>query len=114
MRQAQIGLQSDHRESRLKQREGWLEAQVDDELVMMSAQDGLYLGLSVSAARIWRLLETFRTPGEVCDLLAHEYEVPVDRLRSDVADLVDTLVKHGALEREACQPEHCSDRTTGE
>ena len=36
----------------------WLAAKVGDELVMMSAEKGNYIGLSEVGARIWELIET--------------------------------------------------------
>ena len=35
----------------------WLSAKVGDELVMMSAEKGNYIGLSEVGARIWELIE---------------------------------------------------------
>jgi hypothetical protein len=35
----------------------WLSAMVGDELVMMSAERGNYLGLTPVGARIWELIE---------------------------------------------------------
>ena len=40
----------------------WLSARVGDELVMMSAEKGNYIGLSEVGARIWDIIET---PSEV-------------------------------------------------
>ena len=45
----------------------WLAAKVGDELVMMSAEKGNYIGLSEVGARIWELIEE---PLERCRLRA--------------------------------------------
>ena len=47
----------------------WLSAKVGDELVMMSAETGDYLGLSEVGARIWELLETPQDAGALCGKL---------------------------------------------
>jgi hypothetical protein len=80
------------------QRQGdWLSAKVGDELVMMSASKGDYLGLSEVGARIWELIET-RTPvDEVCAQLQTEFEVSPDVCRSEVEAFLNELQTHGAV-----------------
>ena len=47
----------------------WLSARVGDELVMMSAEKGNYIGLSEVGARIWDIIETPSDVAAVCDRL---------------------------------------------
>jgi hypothetical protein len=75
----------------------WLAAKVGDELVMMSAAKGNYLGLSEVGARIWDLIETPREIDAICAQLESEYDVSSEICRSEVAAFLDELVKHGAI-----------------
>jgi Coenzyme PQQ synthesis protein D (PqqD) len=75
----------------------WLAAKVGDELVMMSAEKGNYIGLSEVGARIWELIETPQEVGAVCTKLQDEFEVTPDVCRSEVETFLKELVKHGAI-----------------
>ena len=59
----------------VKKRGDWLAAKVGDELVMMSAEKGNYIGLSEVGARIWELIETPQEIDVVCTRLTEEYDV---------------------------------------
>ena len=75
----------------------WLAARVDDELVMMSAAKGNYIGLSEVGARIWELIETPRTIESLCDALVAEYEVDPTTCRAEVDSFLATLDQHNAV-----------------
>lgn len=75
----------------------WLSARVGDELVMMSAEKGNYIGLSEVGARIWELLETEKEIGALCAELEREFDVAPETCRSEVQDFLEELVTHGAV-----------------
>ena len=75
----------------------WLSAKVGDELVMMSAEKGNYIGLSEVGARIWEIIETPSKLEAVCARLQQEYEVEPDVCRAEVEAFLNELVKHGAI-----------------
>ena len=75
----------------------WLSAKVGDELVMMSAEKGNYIGLSEVGARIWELIETPSEMDAVCDRLQEEYDVAPETCRAEVDSFLNELVKHGAI-----------------
>lgn len=75
----------------------WLSAKVGDELVMMSAEKGNYIGLSEVGARIWELIETPQDVEAVCDRLLDEYDVTHAACRAEVDQFLNELVKHGAI-----------------
>ena len=75
----------------------WLAAKVGDELVMMSAEKGNYIGLSEVGARIWELIETPQDVDAVCAQLQDEFEVAPEVCRAEVESFLDELVKHGAI-----------------
>ena len=75
----------------------WLSAKVGDELVMMSAEKGYYLGLSDVGARIWELIETPRDIEAVCAQLQDEFDVAPDVCRAEVESFLNELVTQGAI-----------------
>lgn len=75
----------------------WLSAKVGDELVMMSAEKGNYIGLSEVGARIWDIIETPRDFEAVCAQLQQEYDVTPDLCRAEVETFLNELVKHDAI-----------------
>jgi hypothetical protein len=75
----------------------WLAAKVGDELVMMSAAKGNYIGLSSVGARIWELIETPQTAESLCDALIAEYDVDPATCRAEVDAFLTTLDRHHAI-----------------
>ncbi len=75
----------------------WLAAKVGDELVMMSAEKGNYIGLSEVGARIWELIETPQEVEAICVRLQEEFEVTPDTCRAEVESFLNELVQHGAV-----------------
>lgn len=75
----------------------WLAAKVGDELVMMSAENGNYIGLSEIGARIWELIETPQELNAVCNRLQLEYDVAPDLCRVEVESFLSELEKYGAV-----------------
>ncbi len=75
----------------------WLAAKVGDELVMMSAEQGNYIGLSDVGSRIWELIETPRNIDDVCAQLLNEFDVTPEICRAEVETFLNELVKHGAI-----------------
>jgi hypothetical protein len=76
----------------------WLAAKIGDELVMMSAAKGNYIGLSEVGARIWELIETPRDFDAICAQLQGEYDdVTPETCRAEVENFLNELVKHGAI-----------------
>jgi len=76
----------------------WLAAKVGDELVMMSAEKGNYIGLSEVGARIWELIETPQDVDAICVRLQEEYDdVTPEVCRAEVETFLNDLVKHGAI-----------------
>ena len=75
----------------------WLAAKIGDELVMMSAEKGNYLGLSEVGARIWELVETAQTIGDLCAQLVTEFDVTSDVCGTEVETFLRELETHGAI-----------------
>jgi len=75
----------------------WLSAKVGDELVMMSAEKGNYIGLSEVGARIWELIETPQDVDSLCAQLTDEFDVAPEVCRTEVETFLNELVTHGAI-----------------
>jgi hypothetical protein len=75
----------------------WLSAKVGDELVMMSAARGNYIGLSEVGARIWELIDTPQEIDAVCVQLQSEYDVAPETCRAEVERFLNEMMQHGAV-----------------
>jgi hypothetical protein len=75
----------------------WLSAMVGDELVMMSAESGNYVGISPVGARVWELIERPKSLDELCGQLVREFEVTPETCRADVLRFVEEMQGHGAV-----------------
>lgn len=81
----------------VKRQGDWLAAKVGNELVMMSAEKGNYVGLSEVGTRVWELIEAPRDLDELCVQLVSEFEVTPAVCRAEVEEFLSELVKHGAV-----------------
>jgi hypothetical protein len=81
----------------IRRQNDWLTAKVGDELVMMCAETGDYLGLTEVGARIWELLDTPQDAGALCNKLREEFDVSADVCRADVDAFLNELATHGAI-----------------
>ena len=81
----------------IKRSGDWLSAKVGDEIMMMSAARGNYLGVNAVGARIWELIETPSDIDTVCATLVGEFEVDPATCRSEVERFVTEMGKHGAI-----------------
>jgi hypothetical protein len=85
----------------IKRQDGWLAAQVGEELVMMSVDSGVYIGLNDVGARVWDLIETPRDMGELCSTLSEEFDTTPDVCRPEVEAFLAQLEQRGAISRDA-------------
>lgn len=76
----------------------WLCARAGEEVMMMSAQQGTYLGLNAMGARIWDLLDTPCDRDAVCAQLVKEFDVSDALCRAEVDAFLAELDRHKAIE----------------
>ena len=57
---------------------------LDDVVVMMDPDKGVYHELNAVGSEIWRLLERPRSAEEICELVLDEFEVMPETARRDV------------------------------
>lgn len=75
----------------------WICAKVGDEIVMMSADEGKYIGLNDVGARIWELLDTPQSIDALCAVLVTEFEVAPEVCRPEVEGFIATLGEYRAV-----------------
>jgi hypothetical protein len=77
--------------ARIARNEEIVSGKMDDEIVMMSIEQGEYYGINPVGSRIWELLEQPRTAAGLCDILLEEYDVPAEECRRDVLEFLRQL-----------------------
>ena len=69
-----------------------------EEIAILDLKEGVYYGLDEVGARVWELIQTPITVGEIRDSLVEEYDVEPDRCEQDVLALLQRLVDQGLIE----------------
>lgn len=89
--------------SRVRVPQGILSNLLEDELVLLNLNTGVYFSLNPVGTRIWQLLESHpsRPLRAVLETLADEYDVDRDRCRQDLLNLVSDLREHRLLDLSA-------------
>ena len=72
-------------------------AKVDDEVVMMSMQQGEYYGLDSIGSRIWELFNKPNSVENIIGTLMQEYDVDRNTCEKDVLEFIQKLVDKGLL-----------------
>lgn len=72
-------------------------AQVDDELVVLSIEQGKYFGFDDIGQTIWERLETAISVKQLCLDLARIYDAPLSTIQTDVLGLLNTLNDEGVI-----------------
>jgi hypothetical protein len=83
----------------IQRRDGWLAAKIGEEMVMMSVESGVYLGVNEVGARVWEMIEEPKELSELCAGLAAEFEVTDEVCRAEVESFLADLEKRGAVSR---------------
>ena len=81
----------------LSRREGLMTADMNGSAVMMDIMSGKYYNLGEVGGRIWEMLEEPMTLGALVQKLTDEYDVSVERCRSDMLPFLNTLIERGLL-----------------
>ncbi|MDQ6522857.1 PqqD family protein [Nocardioides sp. LHD-245] len=65
--------------------------EMGEEFVMMGLAQGEYYSVKGVAAAVWRHLAQPRDVGELCELVAAEYDVSAEACRDDIVAFLDEL-----------------------
>ena len=77
--------------------DGFIEAEIDNELVALSIERGTCYGLNRVGSHIWNLLATPRRISDVCATLVSEYNVDPSVCKRQVLDLLEELRAEGLI-----------------
>jgi hypothetical protein len=80
-----------------RRKDGWLAAYVGDELVMMSAESGAYLGLNEVGAKVWEMIDQPKALPDICSALASEFETTPQACQPEVEAFLIELEARGAV-----------------
>ena len=88
----------------VKRNDEMLFTEIDDSIVMMDVDKGLYYELDAVGVRVWMLIETGRPVAEVCDALIAEYDVEPDVCRRDVLAFIEKIAGLGIVRARPAAP----------
>ena len=71
---------------------------VEDEMVLLGMEDGIYYGLNPVGAFIWEEIKEPKTIDEIRDAILGEYEVEKNECERDLHELLLELVNKGLVE----------------
>ncbi|BDZ69016.1 PqqD family protein [Methanobacterium ferruginis] len=71
---------------------------VEDEMVLLGMEDGIYYGLNPVGAFIWEQIKDPKTIDEVRDAILVEYNVGKVECEQDLYELLQELVEKGLVE----------------
>jgi len=74
-------------------------AKLDDDLVMMSVEEGQYYGLAGVGPRIWELIYECCSFEALVEQLLEEFEVEREICETDLAEFLEQMEKLGLVER---------------
>ena len=77
--------------ARVRRRAGILSRTVEGEAILLDPDSGTYYAANEVARRVWELAADAPTLEEIHRVLLAEYDVDPERLRRDVAELVERL-----------------------
>ena len=72
-------------------------APVDNEIVILNMAGNNYVSLDAIGRRIWDLLESAQTVGNMCTLLSQEFEATEEQIATDIIPFLAELVTDGLL-----------------
>lgn len=76
---------------------GFVEAEVDAEIVALNVEKGVCYGLNPVGAHIWRMLANPICVADICKALVSEYLVDPETCESEVLDLLAELRAEGMI-----------------
>jgi hypothetical protein len=75
-----------------------LDAEIDDQTVMMDIEKGSYFGLNQTGSGIWAMLAEPVIVGELCERLVEQFDVPREQCERQVIDFLGSLLDRGLLQ----------------
>ena len=76
---------------------GVLEQAVVDDLIVFNPASDTYFTLNRSAREVWELADGTRTAPEIAATLAARYEVDLNQIREDIAEIISGFKETGLI-----------------
>lgn len=77
--------------------DGFLTAEIDDEIVALSIDKGTCYNLNKTASRIWNAIVTPSRISDICSVLVAQYEIDRGTCERQVLDLLEELRAEGLI-----------------
>ena len=84
-------------ETTIERNEGILVAEVEDEVIMLHIDEGMYYGLDDIGSHIWTLLEEPLTVRALCERLQERYAITVEQCLEDLLPFLNELHQIGLV-----------------
>ena len=84
-------------EMTLAQTAGTLSSVIDDEMILMGANQDKYFGLNVVSRSIWEALDGQHSLNSVCEGLMEKFDVDASTCRADVLEYAQQLADAGLV-----------------
>ncbi len=81
--------------------DGFVTAEIDDEVAMLNIEKGTCYGLNKVGSQIWELIEAPKRVGDICDSLLQKFEVERSLCERQVLDLLEELRAEGMVQTKA-------------
>ncbi len=78
---------------------------IGGETVILGLKKGRYYGLDAVGGRVWQLLQIPTTVEAIAQTIVAEYEVELDRCRTDLLALVQQMMDVGVVEEVSVVPD---------
>jgi hypothetical protein len=75
-----------------------LSSTLDNEVVMMSSEKGMYYNLDPIGSRIWALLDVPQTLESLCAQLMAEYDIDQATCQQETAEFLQSLAQRGLVQ----------------
>jgi hypothetical protein len=83
--------------TRIARNGAFVSSYLDNELVMMDAEEGRYFSLNPTTSRIWELLAEPRQVSSLCDQLMTIYNVERERCETQVLKVLGDMQRQGLV-----------------
>lgn len=81
----------------ITQSDDQVSAEIEEEAVMMSIEQGKYYGLDEIGTRIWKLIEQPQSVSKLLETLLSEYDVDNKTCEKDVLSLLNGLLEENMI-----------------
>ena len=71
--------------------------EIDDEILMMSIEDGKYYGLNAVGSEIWKMLDEPKSIEEIIPALMEIFEIDDETCRKESLDFIESMIKNNII-----------------